>query len=89
MAAEKEINEIASSQTDHSDNILNSIADAIITVNTENEITYVNVAAEQLLGSSSPILRVRTETTPTKDEPQNDNTLHHSRDRRPTPRHSR
>ncbi|MBT6035242.1 MAG: PAS domain-containing protein [Kordiimonadaceae bacterium] len=49
--------DLTSLQTDHSDIILNSIADAIITVNSDNEITFVNVAAEQFLGSSSPILK--------------------------------
>ncbi|MBT7583715.1 MAG: PAS domain-containing protein, partial [Kordiimonadaceae bacterium] len=57
MGAKNEMIDLTSLQTDHSDIILNSIADAIITVNSDNEITFVNVAAEQFLGSSSPILK--------------------------------
>jgi len=57
MAAKKEINDFSSSEVDYADVILNNIVDAIVTVNAKNEITFVNVAAEQLLGSSSPILR--------------------------------
>ncbi len=40
--------------------VLNSIADAILTVDADNKITYANVAAEQLLGSSFPILSRKT-----------------------------
>ena len=37
-------------------NILNSLPEAIITINHELHITYANAAAEQLLGSSFRIL---------------------------------
>lgn len=37
--------------------VLNSISDAILTIDGENNFTFANVAAEQLLGSSFPILR--------------------------------
>lgn len=37
--------------------ILNSLADAILTIDGENNFTFANVAAEQLIGISFPILR--------------------------------
>lgn len=43
--------------SDHTDVILNSLADAIITLDVDNKIIYVNMAAEQLLGSSIRILK--------------------------------
>ncbi|MCB2090043.1 MAG: PAS domain-containing protein [Alphaproteobacteria bacterium] len=42
---------------DQADVILNSMSDAIITIDAHNNITYANVSAEQFLGSSLPILR--------------------------------
>lgn len=42
---------------ENADLILNSLEDAILTINDQNHITYVNAAAEQLLGSSSVILK--------------------------------
>ncbi|MBL4601143.1 MAG: PAS domain-containing protein [Emcibacteraceae bacterium] len=53
----KEIAELAAVSNDHSDIILNSLTDAILTVDEGNNITFANVAAEQLLGSSLPILK--------------------------------
>ncbi len=55
MVAEKEIVEI--SPEGQMDAILNSISDGILTIDGLDNITYANVAAEQLLGSSLPILR--------------------------------
>lgn len=42
--------------TDKTSNILNSLPEAILTINSELGITYANAAAEQLLGSSFRIL---------------------------------
>lgn len=57
MAAEKEHQGLNEDVNNHSDIILNSLSDAIITIDGENNVTYANAAAEQLLGSSLPILR--------------------------------
>ena len=57
MAANKEINPSDKPVQDQTDIVLNSISDAIITIDSGDNIVYANVAAEQLLGSSLPILR--------------------------------
>ncbi len=57
MGAKKEISGLEAAPFDHADVILNSIADAILTLDGDNNITYANVAAEHLLGSSLPILK--------------------------------
>ena len=41
---------------DHSEIILNSLSDALISLDQQNKITYVNAASELLLGSSARIL---------------------------------
>ncbi|MDG1858721.1 MAG: PAS domain-containing protein, partial [Emcibacteraceae bacterium] len=42
---------------DQTSNVLNSLPEAILTINADMYITYANAAAEQLLGSSFRILR--------------------------------
>ena len=39
------------------ENIINSISDGILTIDGDDNITFANIAAEQLLGSSLPILK--------------------------------
>ena len=41
---------------DHSEIILNSLSDALISLDDDNQITYINAAAELLLGNSAKIL---------------------------------
>ena len=43
-------------QSNNADIILNSLPDSIVAINAQNQITYVNVAAEQLFGSGARIL---------------------------------
>ncbi len=55
MGATNEI--VGKSASDQFEIVLNSLADAILTIDAENNFTFANVAAEQLIGISFPILR--------------------------------
>lgn len=57
MSAEKKCHDLTDDNHNHPDIILNSLTDAIITIDNGNNVIYANAAAEQLLGSSLPILR--------------------------------
>lgn len=57
MTARKEIISSSKPIHNHADLVLNSIADAILTIDGADNIIYANVAAEQLLGSSLRILQ--------------------------------
>lgn len=57
MSAKKECRDQNEENYNRLDIILNSLTDAIVTIDGDNNVTYANAAAEQLLGSSLPILR--------------------------------